>query len=120
MELTEVQKKWVAALRSGKYKQVKRHLKSNNGFCCLGVLCDLYGKEKEILWEGEEKEMFLHKSTTLPEEVYVWAGLRGNEGDIKNPEKGEGQLLTVMNDDKGMSFKQIADFIDRNRERVFK
>jgi hypothetical protein len=34
--------KWVAALTSGKYKQTKGTLTDKNGFCCLGVLCDIH------------------------------------------------------------------------------
>ena len=33
--------KWVAALRSGKYKQTKHSLKDEHGYCCLGVLCEI-------------------------------------------------------------------------------
>lgn len=38
----EIKAKWVEALRSGKYKQTRNALrKSDNRFCCLGVLCDI-------------------------------------------------------------------------------
>lgn len=45
-----IMKKWVKALRSGKYKQGYGTLKQYNGFeevyhCCLGVLCELYNDE---------------------------------------------------------------------------
>ena len=33
----KVMQKWVEALRSGKYKQATNRLKSNKGYCCLGV-----------------------------------------------------------------------------------
>ena len=35
-------RKWVEALRSGKYKQGKISLQNANGFCCLGVACDIF------------------------------------------------------------------------------
>ena len=35
--------KWIAALRSGKYKQGKGALQRNESFCCLGVLCEVAG-----------------------------------------------------------------------------
>lgn len=36
--------KWVKALRSGKYKQGQvGRLKSESGYCCLGVLCEIEG-----------------------------------------------------------------------------
>ena len=42
----EVKQQWVAALRSGEYKQGKNALRrqyegEDAEFCCLGVLCDL-------------------------------------------------------------------------------
>lgn len=44
----EIKTKWVEALRSGKYKQGKKSLRSREGdkYCCLGVLCDLYAANK--------------------------------------------------------------------------
>lgn len=40
----EIADLWVAALRSGKYKQGRTTLKNRDSeFCCLGVLCDISG-----------------------------------------------------------------------------
>jgi hypothetical protein len=36
-----IKKKWVAALRSGEYKQGRRYLKRDGKYCCLGVLCEI-------------------------------------------------------------------------------
>ena len=41
----QVKEKWVNALRSGEYSQCDGKLRSADGFCCLGVLCDLYSQE---------------------------------------------------------------------------
>lgn len=41
----EIKEKWVTALESGEYQQTQRCLSDNVGFCCLGVLTDLYIKE---------------------------------------------------------------------------
>lgn len=54
----EIKEKWLAALRSGEYKQTRgalfrpRRLDDVKpifpaGYCCLGVLCDVMGLEKE-------------------------------------------------------------------------
>ena len=40
----EIKAKWVAALRSGEYKQAKGQLRIGNSFCCLGVLCNLHAQ----------------------------------------------------------------------------
>ena len=54
MALTKKQlanrKKWVAALRSGKFKQGKKQLKANNKFCCLGVACELFKDDVSGKW----------------------------------------------------------------------
>jgi len=40
--MNKLQKKWIKALRSGKYKQGRNYLRTNkNEFCCFGVLCDI-------------------------------------------------------------------------------
>lgn len=37
----ELKDKWVAALRSGEYKQGRSYLKRGDLYCCLGVLCEV-------------------------------------------------------------------------------
>lgn len=37
----ELKDKWLKALRSGEYSQTSCTLKDSDGFCCLGVLCDV-------------------------------------------------------------------------------
>jgi hypothetical protein len=39
----ELKAKWIAALRSGKYKQGRSRLKHSGRHCCLGVLCEVAG-----------------------------------------------------------------------------
>lgn len=43
----EIAQKWIAALRSGEYKQGKNVLYDarDNSYCCLGVLCKTIGKQ---------------------------------------------------------------------------
>lgn len=55
----EIKQRWVAALRSGEYKQAHHKLAdAHGGYCCLGVLCDLYAKENGMhnLYELESDE----------------------------------------------------------------
>lgn len=40
--------KWIAALRSGKYKQTKGALQTRQGYCCLGVACKVSIPEEYI------------------------------------------------------------------------
>ncbi len=47
----EIKEKWVAALESGEYQQARKCLNDGTGFCCLGVLTDLFIKEtKQGKW----------------------------------------------------------------------
>ena len=39
--MNQAEKLLVAALRSGKYKQCTGALRKDDGFCCLGVACDV-------------------------------------------------------------------------------
>ena len=126
----EVKKIWVDALRSGEYEQCKKKLYNGSAYCCLGVLCDLYAKSKgkkkafEIYYNmygfsfGEEEEG-KNVSNLLPRIVMEWAGLEPfaitpdyNETDIRSGQAHNATWISGLND-KGKSFKQIADIIDK-------
>ena len=117
--LTKVQKGWLEALWSGKYKQTRGCLRNNDTFCCLGVACDIYAKEKKVKW-GHKRygaTYFMGSDDLLPSSVKEWLGLFSESGRVK---QGPYANLTALNDYKKLTFKQIADFIDNNREKVFK
>jgi hypothetical protein len=124
---------WLDALRSGEYEQAKGYLKTDDGYCCLGVLCDIAVKNKVIPdpirvtgesmpgWPAEEPVYVFGEDKgylTLPDSVREWAGL-----DEYNPmvyaEKGdhsedspEKRPLSELNDNLGFDFNRIADRID--------
>jgi len=59
---TQLQLDWLASLKSGKYKQGHGYLKDNqDGYCCLGVLCELAGFPTEKL---EGAKCYLFKDVT--------------------------------------------------------
>lgn len=108
----EVKAKWVNALLSGEYHQGQEVLRtSNDNFCCLGVLCDLYAKEHNDEWKldkSEECYRFNYKYTLPPDYVVEWAGL-----DDDNPHvylNGKQITLIALNDG-GSSFEEIANVI---------
>lgn len=102
-----IKDKWIKALRSGEYKQIKGRLKRTNGFCCLGVLCDLYGKEKNVKWDDSH---FLRDFSLLPDEVRDWANLKFTDPTVNNNKR----FITLSNiNDSGTSFKEIADIIEK-------
>lgn len=126
-----VMKKWVKALRSGKYKQGQRVLKQTNGegktsHCCLGVLCELYNdqmrknKKKTLSEKIQHGIHYINKcDEKLPEIVKEWAGLYNDIGSFKDsPESFEYYNgLSDMND-LGCSFKKIATIIEKQWENL--
>lgn len=124
-----VKNKWLEALRSGEYKQCKNRLTNGRGFCCLGVLTDLYiksptGKKNGAYWKKDYEQgepYFVSKSQTepniTPEEVRHWAGLTDTVPEVNTP-KGIASLaaLNDANHDteyqKPWSFNKIADTIE--------
>lgn len=114
----EIKNKWVAALRSGEYKQGNGRLRdSANGFCCLGVLCDLYSKEKEVPWTFVNVRFpyFLNENAILPSEVAKWAGTRVKDGSYGD---GETYGLIYYNDTLNYDFNKIADIIEKDWQLI--
>ena len=107
----QIKQKWVSALRSGEYQQTQRRLHDENGFCCLGVLCDLYLKENNLEWEPsthyKNAYMFQDMVAVLPLSVEKWAGV--GEG---NPLVNDGDSSLVELNDSGSTFNEIADVIE--------
>lgn len=117
--LNDNAKKWVDALRSGDYKQGKNVLHATDGYCCLGVACELYAQEfplpREIASSGNER--FDGHVSVPPSQVVDWLGLRHELGVFVNaPDACES--LAGMND-KGTPFAEIADFIESEPEGLF-
>lgn len=126
----EVAKKWVKALRSGKYKQGEGCLKQTDipknktYHCCLGVLCELYNEQ---MTQSKKKKLnddidkyglysFEEDIEVLPDNVRQWAGLIGKTGSFNNDVKTDDGVyyasLAEMND-LGCSFKEIANTIEK-------
>lgn len=112
---TDVKKKWITALKSGKYVQSQHALRNTSGYCCLGVLCDIYRKTKKkkgVCWTKsyEFKKTFLGETNYLPKEVRKWAGMESELVFSTSIERN----LARMNDADMQSFNKIADYINSN------
>ena len=97
--------KWIAALRSGDYKQGQNFLAADDTFCCLGVLCDVVGVPYTLNDDGER--------------TYDFGSGRTSDqmlrGDLRSSLNSLGCLdcaatVAEMNDE-GSSFAEIADWI---------
>jgi hypothetical protein len=116
---------WVEALNSGEYDQVEGNLKTEVGYCCLGVLCDIYAKtqkKKGFYKKPNELGIFIfpegpyEQNEVLPEQVQRWAGMQSNEGEIDDELEAD-TSLAVLNDG-GKSFSDIVEVIERNWESL--
>ncbi len=96
----KVKRKWVAALRSRKYRQTTEFLKDGKGYCCLGVLQSLY----------PNLEQYADVEILEPASTAKFCGLSESAQDF----------LTMLNDgeeERGIKphkFYQIARWIERN------
>lgn len=126
----QVKEMWVNALRSGEYNQATGKLKTPQGFCCLGVLTDLYVKEKNQEWilqsnnpeviDPEDYYTFQQTDDFLPTSVSNWAGLNTNcpevmvENDYCEEYSDDEYVPKELSDlnDNGASFIEIADLIE--------
>jgi len=116
-------KAWVAALRSGEFTQGRGSLKSPEGYCCLGVACELFRRAhpEEAGWVHYIRydQFLLNESGNthaLPLRVMHWLGLRDNYGvfqsDIGEPS------LAAMND-TNHTFEEIANMIEMKPDNLF-
>lgn len=124
----EVKAKWLAALRSGQYKQGPGYLRRNDQFCCLGVLCDLFAKEGHGDWQEQpalaHDQFFRFNARAgggsmfgLPGAVQEWAGFEeGGSIRVNVPEKRDGAYIEALNDGADYvglrSFSEIAAVIE--------
>lgn len=111
----EVKARWVAALRSGKYRQTRMALKDRTGYCCLGVLCDLYAKELGMAWKAtqlseraDQPRNFLADTALPSAQVLIWSGLDTDRDVLIG---GERESLYDHND-HGRTFAEIADAVE--------
>lgn len=115
-----IAKKWVAALRSGDYQQGKGRLRNNQDqFCCLGVLCNLHAQAHPKIAAAQTDKNYLTHDAYLPEEVMAWAGMQREDGTIPQRKIRIGETyytdLACAND-QGVTFHQIADAIEQNKD----
>lgn len=117
----KIRQKWVAALRSGQYKQGTSNLvvrgKKADQFCCLGVLCDMAVRagvipEPEL---PEERYAYSYEGKTglPPRKVLKWVGLATDEG------RSLGLPSLASLNDEGKKFSTIAKIIESEPKGLF-
>lgn len=119
-----VKNKWLKALRSGKYEQGQGELytaptdKTQPQFCCLGVLehCLTGGVE----FDCDDIESLGYPSKAFMEDFNIQ--FVDDTGDmVGNPHfmyAGELIAASELNDDKELTFKQIANIIEKQVKTI--
>ncbi len=99
--------KWLAALRSGDFKKgiFTLHNKEKNTYCCLGVACRINHKQKVLAGAFIDEAVFKKDI----DKIRVPKILKGDGDNNIVTEK-----LSDMNDSGKYSFKQIANWIEKN------
>lgn len=141
-KLTLEQEKWLSALESGEFKQIHGVLKSHDGYCCLGVGCELFYSEHFTLVEGSFlfRDPEITDYTTfglLSPTVRKRLGIRDDQGSFNKPIKINNLIYTNlldMNDGvrvdpegdcedrytrSSLSFKQIAEEVRKDPANFF-
>lgn len=126
----DVKAKWLTALRSGEYSQTKGYLHNAEGYCCLGVLCDIAVKDGVIESSTSDAENYAEgvriydgRAELPTDTVAAWAGFGINEFGLRelsptvtayHPEDGSESAITLseLNDTWGASFETIADLVE--------
>lgn len=128
--MNEYLKNWLKALRSGEFRQGTDFLKraGSQGYCCLGVLCELNKESLGGQWERHkdsvaEKFVFNNtKSAELPPNEFI-RQLELPEEMIRNLSE-EDKVLTILVktidgyrrvddlNDNGFTFAKIANLIE--------
>ena len=124
-------RKWIDALRSGKYVQARNvlHRQTSEGesFCCLGVACKVAldnGLKLSVSLERDERGIAVRyddTAATLPPAVAGWLGI-DSDGDVRfrptDPDRmgdKEDPVSAIgANDSCGWDFARIADKLEQH------
>lgn len=114
-----LKEKWVKALRSGEYKKTKLQLEQLDkngkymGNCCLGVLCRITKTKsvtKMATYSSIDGVFFDDQEGELTPKLLKKFGI-GNEDMHELINRNDGGNRYGLS---GQSFKQIANFIEKN------
>jgi hypothetical protein len=104
---------WVAALRSGAYKQGQKQLRREGDFfCCLGVLCDLVSPNGWLpgYYDSDQGGAYFgygygaNTNSSMPSDAML--------ADVDLPGVIASDLATM--NDEGNTFAVIADYIEEH------
>lgn len=118
----EIHRKWIEALRSGKYKQGSgvycRYHDGEPHYCCLGVLAKVAGynyevfENGEVQWEGAPTKRYVVDDylEKMKLDSVMGAPKQGTDTAIC-------PSLWSLNDNDKWTFNQIADHLEQNIDK---
>lgn len=130
MKLNTYQKLWVDTLKSGKTRKMKSQMNSKNqSMCCLGVAVKVCGIESlpsrrdehvfSLVLENEDLRDFPKTKKAL--KIHYNGKFKLSAISPKWRKRiGVWSNLAELNDNTNLSHKEIGEFIDENREAVFR
>jgi len=119
-----MKEKLIAALRSGEYEQARGALRNEEGYCCLGVACDIYLKETgEGKWRYDGERHFPYTFATnpnlehgevsvMPKKVQEFFEFKHNNPSYSN------RSLAGLNDGD-FTFEEIADLLEMEDDLTY-
>lgn len=135
---SEIRDLWLDVLVSGQYKQTQGALSNAQGFCCLGVLCDIHSnvapKNARKEWatsvhtseyDGEAEMLSLRigrwafpELKAVDQGVSVWNSKKKEYvREVPDSPSGRAEILLYIlanMNDEGASFQKIAKYIEAN------
>lgn len=112
-ELNPNAKKWVEALRSGKYEQGIGALCKDGRYCCLGVAVEVARDNGVACDEIRDTDESLGGVFAT---VREWVGLADCAGDFS---KSNFSTSLASVNDNGKSFAEIADIVESQPKGLF-
>ena len=107
-----IKKRWLKALRSGKYKQAQGKLYDGKDYCCLGVLYD-------IQYHGDWEQIGDFEYDGAPADAFAGDWIIDKSGGnlstkfrekCQIPDASETTLIEM--NDEGSDFEEIATWIE--------
>lgn len=116
-------KKWITALRSGKYAQVKGACRRGSSHDAIGVACEVFHKATGLgewvnIGSSDDEEFLCGKRNSkvmylVPSVVADFYGLE-DALTVQVKYKGKMVSLVDLNDYYSLTFAQIADVLEKN------
>lgn len=113
-------RKWVAALRSGEFRQGRNRLfnagdylaEEPESYCCLGVVCEIMEREGTVEPDPHDGRHWRERAV-LPQSAMKWLGVMLDNPIIGvDPKHGGALNAATANDHYDWTFDQIADQVE--------